>query len=70
MPSHVQSYEILLDFINDTQDCVTVQLLRNYGRNTATLVLLHPEESIKLVLEAGSVYKYAVKTHTKVANVT
>lgn len=70
MPSHVRSYEILLDFTNDTLDCVTVQLLRDYGRSTGTVVLLHPEESVTLVLEAGLMYQYAVKNHTKVANVT
>jgi hypothetical protein len=70
MPSHVQSYEILLDLTNDTLDCVTVQLLRDYGRYTGTIVLLNPEESVTLVLDSGSVYQYAVKTHTKVANIT
>lgn len=70
MPSHVHSYEVLLEFVNDTHDCATVQLLRDYGRNTGAIVLLHPGESVNLVLDAGSVYKYALKTHAKVANVT
>lgn len=70
MPSVAQNQDILLDFYNDTHDCVTVQLLHDYGRNTGTIVLLHPAESVTLVLDPGSVYRYAVKTQTKVANVT
>jgi len=69
MPAITQSYEVLLDFTNDTHDFATIQLLREYGRNTSAVVLLHPGESITLVLEAGSIYKYALKSHSKVANV-
>ena len=71
MPALTQSsYEVILDFINDTHDCATVQLLRDYGSATSAIVLLHPGESISLVLDAGSIYKYALKTHAKVANVS
>lgn len=69
MPASTQ-YEVLLDFTNDTHDCASVQLLRSYGRNTSSIVLLHPGESVSLVLDAGSVYQYALKTRSKVANVT
>ncbi|KAH7931031.1 hypothetical protein BV22DRAFT_999301 [Leucogyrophana mollusca] len=70
MPVVTQPYEVLLDFTNDTHDCATIQLLRDYGRNTSAVVLLHPGDSVTLVLDAGSVYKYALKTHSKVANVS
>ena len=70
MPALIQSYEVLLDFANDTHDCASVQLLRDYGRNTGATVLLHPGESVTLVLDAGAIYQYALKTHSKVANVT
>jgi len=70
MPAPLQAYEVLLDFTNDTRDCATVQLLRDYGRSTARIVLLHPGESITLVLDAGSIYRYALKMHSKVADVT
>ncbi|KAI0652250.1 hypothetical protein C8Q79DRAFT_922753 [Trametes meyenii] len=63
-------YEVLLDFTNDTHDCATVQLQRDYGRSTGAIVLLHPGESVTLVLDAGTVYKYALKVQTRVANVT
>ncbi|GBE78217.1 hypothetical protein BKA93DRAFT_826020 [Sparassis latifolia] len=69
MPAPTQ-YEVLLDFTNDTHDCASVQLLRNYGRNPDAIVLLHPGESVTLVLDAGTIYKYALKTRSKVANVT
>ncbi|KIJ21673.1 hypothetical protein PAXINDRAFT_123709 [Paxillus involutus ATCC 200175] len=71
MPALTQSsYEVLLDFTNDTHDCATIQLLRDYGRNPSAVVLLHPGESVTLVLDAGSVYKYALKSRSKVANVS
>ncbi|KAF9240853.1 hypothetical protein BU15DRAFT_87429 [Melanogaster broomeanus] len=71
MPALTQSsYEVLLDFTNDTHDCATIQLLRDYGRNASAIVLLHPGESLTLVLDAGSVYKYALKSRSKVANVS
>ncbi|KAG6330093.1 hypothetical protein ID866_8994 [Astraeus odoratus] len=70
MPALTQAYEVLLDFANDTHDCATIQLLCDYGRNTSTAVLLHPGESVTLVLDAGSVYKYALKSRSKVANVS
>ncbi|KAI0348487.1 hypothetical protein BDW22DRAFT_95479 [Trametopsis cervina] len=70
MPARTEDYEVLLDFVNDTHDCATVQLLRDYGRNTGAIVLLRPGESITLVLDAGSVYQYALKMRSKVVNVT
>lgn len=54
MPARTEDYEVLLDFVNDTHDCATVQLLRDYGRNTGAIVLLRPGESVTLVLAAGS----------------
>lgn len=70
MPAPTQaSYEVCLDFTNDTHDCATIQLLRDYGRSTSAILLLHPGESVTLILDAGSVYKYALKSRTKVANV-
>lgn len=70
MPSIVQNYEILLDFTNDTLDSVTVQLLHDYGRSSRSTVLLNPDESVTLVLDAGSIYRYAVKSRTKVVSIS
>jgi len=70
MPGRTEAFEVLLDFTNDTHDAATVQLLRDYGRSSSTIVLLHPGESITLVLDAGVIYQYALKTRSKVANVT
>jgi len=53
MPSITQSYEVILDFTNDTLDSATVQLLRDYGCFSNRIVLLDPGESISLVLDAG-----------------
>ena len=53
MPGRTEAFEVLLDFTNDTHDAATIQLLRDYGRSSSTVVLLHPGESITLVLDAG-----------------
>lgn len=73
MPGLVQSYDVLLDFTNDTHDFTSLQLLRDYNNrngSTAGAVLIPPGETVTLVLDAGSVYKYVLKTCTKVASVT
>ncbi|TDL28313.1 hypothetical protein BD410DRAFT_737520 [Rickenella mellea] len=70
MPSSTQSYDVLLNFVNDTRDCATVQLLRDYGRHTNAIVMIKPGESVSLILDAGAVYQYALKTRSKVVNVT
>ena len=59
MPARTEDYEVLLDFTNDTHECATVQLLRDYGRNSGAIVLLRPGESVTLVLEAG-MYKISI----------
>lgn len=69
MPSIAQSYEVILDFTNDTHDSATVQLLRDYGCSNR-VVLLNPGETISLVLDAGDTYKYTLKTKTNVVNIT
>ncbi|KAJ3511188.1 hypothetical protein NLJ89_g4246 [Agrocybe chaxingu] len=69
MPA-LQSYDILLDLTNDMRDSVSIQFLRDYGRQSSRVVLLQPSETLTLILESGSPYQYAVKSRTKVANVT
>lgn len=73
MPGLIQSYDVLLDFTNDTHDYTSLQLLRDFNNrngSTAGAVLIPPGETVTLVLDAGSVYKYVLKTCTKVASVT
>jgi len=69
MPT-VENYDVFLDLTNDMHDSVSIQLLKDYGRNPGRAVLLLPTESLTLILESGSSYQYAVKFRTKVANVT
>lgn len=69
MPA-LQNYDVLLDLTNDMHDLVSIQLLRDYGRQSGRIVLLNPAETLTLILESGCSYHYAVKSHTKVANVT
>jgi hypothetical protein len=70
MPAITQDYEVLLVITNDSHDCATVQLLRDYGRHTGAIVLLQPTEAVTLVLEAGSTYKYVIKTQSKLVSVS
>jgi hypothetical protein len=69
MPA-LENYDVLLDLTNDMYDPVSIQLLRDYGRQSGRIVLLNPAETLTLILESGCSYHYAVKSHTKVANVT
>ncbi|XP_006454404.1 hypothetical protein AGABI2DRAFT_189684 [Agaricus bisporus var. bisporus H97] len=70
MPSLCDSYDVLLEFTNDTPEAVTIQLLRDYGRGGGGVVLLNSSESVTLVLESGSAYRYAVKMCTRVVSIT
>ncbi|KAF9473128.1 hypothetical protein BDN70DRAFT_997818 [Pholiota conissans] len=69
MPS-LDSYDILLDLTNDMRDPISIQPLRDYGQASSSTILLHPTESLTLILESGVSYQYALKVHTNVANVT
>ncbi|KAJ3987497.1 hypothetical protein F5890DRAFT_1551306 [Lentinula detonsa] len=68
------NYEVLLDFNNDTSRPVSIQLSQDYGRNTNAIVLLLPSEAVSLILQPGSLYRYAVKINSgsvyKVADVS
>ncbi|KAF9056249.1 hypothetical protein BJ165DRAFT_1432039 [Panaeolus papilionaceus] len=70
MPAPVDSYDVILTFANDMHDMISIQLLRDYGRCPSKAVVLQPGESQSLILESGATYQYAVKSHTKVANVS
>ncbi|KAF9069126.1 hypothetical protein BDP27DRAFT_1447934 [Rhodocollybia butyracea] len=61
MPALLHNYQVQLDFNNDTGRPVSIQLSKDYGRSTASIVLLLPSEEVTLVLDPGSVYHYAVK---------
>lgn len=69
MPS-LQAFDVLFDLTNDLHNPISIQLLRDYGRTSARTIVLHPTESLTLILESGISYQYAVKSQTKVANVT
>ncbi|KAJ3719835.1 hypothetical protein EV361DRAFT_880934 [Lentinula raphanica] len=74
MPALLNNYEVLLDFNNDTSRPVSIQLSQDYGRNTTAIVLLLPSETLSLILQPGSLYRYAVKINSgsayKVADVS
>ena len=69
MPALIQGYDTLLDIINDTEETLSVQLLRDFGR-TATGVALASGQSVTLILESGSSYEYALKAGRSVLHLT
>ncbi|PPR00491.1 hypothetical protein CVT24_005551 [Panaeolus cyanescens] len=70
MPAPVQTYDVILTLVNDMHDMLSIQLLQDYGRCPSKCVVLQPGESQMLILESGGVYQYALKSRTKVANVS
>jgi len=54
---------VLLEFTNDTLDAATLQLMRGDDEFSSggAMILLHRQESVSLVLNAGSTYRYALK---------
>lgn len=72
MPGLIQSYDVLLEFTNDTDHCTSLQLLRDYNArgSAGASVLIPPGEAITLVLDAGSSYHYVLKCTNKCTSVT
>jgi len=61
-PTCTIPYEVLFEFINDTSDTATMQVLRREdGSRTGATLLMHRGENLSLVLTAGSAYKYTIK---------
>jgi len=60
MPTSTTPYEVIFDFSNDINEPHTLQV-----ENGAT-VLLHPRESISLVLNAGLAYKYTADDRIRI----
>ncbi|KAI0652245.1 hypothetical protein C8Q79DRAFT_1005462 [Trametes meyenii] len=61
-PTCTIPYEVLLEFLNDTPDAATMQVLRREdGGQAGPVILLHQGESISLVLTAGTTYNYAIR---------
>ncbi|PPQ88661.1 hypothetical protein CVT25_010237 [Psilocybe cyanescens] len=72
MPTCTLPFEILLDFVNDTVDSCTLRLTRgnedNFSNNAT--ILLQPQDSISLVLNAGSTYQYTLKQKNRKGHVS
>lgn len=70
-PTCTIPYEVLLEFINDSPDCVTLQVFRQEdGTQTGAMLLIHEGESISLVLTAGCLYQYGLRQRGKEVNVS
>ncbi|KAH9486860.1 hypothetical protein JR316_0000925 [Psilocybe cubensis] len=72
MPTCTLPFEILLEFVNDTEESSTLHLTRG-GDDTFSAnatILLQPSESISLVLNAGSIYQYILKQKNRKGHVS
>ncbi|KJA29158.1 hypothetical protein HYPSUDRAFT_128082 [Hypholoma sublateritium FD-334 SS-4] len=72
MPTCTLPFEILFEFINDTTKSSTLQLTREGedGFSSNAIVTLQPQESISLVLNAGSAYHYLLKQDCRKAQLS
>ncbi|KAF9499728.1 hypothetical protein BDN71DRAFT_57736 [Pleurotus eryngii] len=72
MPTSTLPFEVLFEFSNNSTEPATLRLLRDLDEfpNEGARIFLHPEESISLVLNAGSVYRYTLKQNDNAAQVT
>ncbi|KDR85073.1 hypothetical protein GALMADRAFT_53516 [Galerina marginata CBS 339.88] len=72
MPTCTLPFEILLEFFNDMAEPTTLQLTqaRDDNLTTGATILLQPEDSISLVLNAGSTYHYLFKQHIRKAHIS
>lgn len=64
MPTNAQPFEVLFEFMNDMSEPVTLERTQSGQNGTASTgltVWLQEQESISLVLDAGSTYYYLIK---------
>ncbi|KAH9950479.1 hypothetical protein B0H21DRAFT_536607 [Amylocystis lapponica] len=61
-PTCTLPYEVLFEFVNNTSEPTTMQVLRqDSGSPSGATILVHRGENVSLVLTAGQPYKYAMK---------
>lgn len=72
MPTSTIPFEVLFEFTNYTLDAATLQLMRGDDgfSSGGGMILLHGRESVSLVLNAGSTYRYTVKQKARKAQIS
>ena len=69
MPTSTVPFEVSLEILNDTSGPAMLQLSRgDAGVGSATT--LYPQETISLILDAGSTYHYILTQHTLKAQIS
>ena len=64
MPTSTVPFEVSLEFLNDTFGPVMLQLSRGDGEVSGGVTTSYPQETISLILDAGSTYHYILTQHT------
>lgn len=70
MPTSTVPFEVSLDFLNDTSRPAMLQLSRGDAQVSGSATTLYPQETISLILDAGSTYHYILTQHTLRAQIS
>lgn len=70
MPTSTVPFEVSLEFLNDTSGPAMLQLSQGDGEVSGGATTLYPQETISLILDAGSTYHYILIQHTLKAHIS
>ena len=70
MPTSTVPFEVSLEFLNDTSEPAMLQLSRGDAEVSGSATTLYPQETISLILDAGSTYHYILTQHTLKAQIS
>ena len=70
MPTSTVPFEVTLEFFNDTSGPVILKLSRGDAEISGSATTLYPQETISLILDAGSPYHYILTQHTLKAQIS
>ena len=70
MPTSTVPFEVSLEFLNDTSRPAMLQLSRGDAELSGSATTLYPQETISLILDAGSTYHYILTQHTLKAQIS
>lgn len=65
-PTCTLPYEVLFELVNSTTLPATMRVLQQDpqgGVHPGATILIHPRDTVSLVLTAGVLYRYTVKQH-------
>lgn len=70
MPTSTVPFEVSLEVLNDTSGPAVLRLRRGDAEVSGSATTLYPQETISLILDAGSTYRYILTQHTLKAQIS